>query len=217
VSPVAALLQRPRWTGLQWPDARVVILASGESLSVDQCEAVRAWRFAGAAEMRRVIAINTTFQRAPWADLLWGCDATWWYKYHAEAAAVFAGQLWTQDVSARDKYGLHFIDSQAGPGLSRWPGVIHQGGNSAYMSVNLGVQAGARRFVLLGCDMHGTHWHGDHPEGLSNPAPYLFATWIKQFAVLAKDLASDGIEVINCTPGTALHCFPEKPLQETLL
>jgi hypothetical protein len=217
MSDVAALLRPPRWTGLQWPGARVVILASGESLSVDQCEKVRAWRMAEAAEMRRVIAINTTFRRAPWADVLWGCDCTWWSEYHAEVVDVFAGQLWTQDQRAVDDYGLHFIESQAAPGLCRRPGLINQGGNSAYMSLNLGVQAGARRFVLLGVDMHGSHWHGDHPQGLSNPAPYLFATWIKQFGVLAKDLAVDGIEVINCTPGTALHCFPEKSLQETLL
>lgn len=217
MSGTAALLRPPpRWDGLQWPGARVVILASGQSLSVEQCEAVHAWRFAGGAEMRRVIAINTTFQRAPWADLLWGCDLTWWRQYHKEAAAIFTGQLWTQDQQAVREFGLHFIESAMVPGLSRRPGVIHQGGNSAYMSVNLGVQAGAKRFVLLGVDMHGTHWHGNHPAGLPNPVPNLFKSWIKQFGVLAKDLEREGIEVINCTPGTALHCFPERALEEAL-
>lgn len=221
MSAIASLLQPPRWTGLQWPNARVVILASGPSLTVDQCELVRQWRFADAGgELRRVIAINTTFRRAPWADVLWCPDQPWWYRYHAEVVEVFQGELWTTDRRSVEMFKLKYIESTPAPGLCRRPGLIHQGGNSAYMTLNLGVQAGAKRFVLLGVDMNATqsvsHWHGDHPLGLSNPQVYLFKTWIKQMAVLAKDLAQDRIEVFNCSPGTALKCFQQLPLNEAL-
>jgi hypothetical protein len=69
--------------------------------------------------------------------------------------------------------------------------------------------------ILLGFDMHGDHWHGKH-EGLPNPNPALFADWIQRFAVLATDLEAEGVEVVNCSPGTALRCFPTADLETAL-
>lgn len=205
------------WSGIAWPGATVVILASGDSLSLEQCSAVRRWReLPDAAPPRRVIAINTTFRRAPWADVLYGCDAPWWRVYMKDVKQTFAGDLWTQDEPARREFDINWIESRNAPGLSRKPGLIHQGGNGGYQAINLAAQAGAKRMILLGFDMRGTHWHGKHPSGLSNTPDHMFKTWIQKFEHLAADLAADGIEVKNCTPESALNWFPHVPLSEAL-
>lgn len=209
------LERRAVWDGLAgFEGATVVILASGPSLTEEQCNVVRAWRDVG-DPTRRAVAINNTFRRAPWADVLYGCDAAWWRVYHAEVIEVFAGQLWTQDKAAMELTRMHHVESARGIGLGRRPGVIHQGGNGGYQAINLVWQAGAARIVLLGFDMHGTHWHGKH-VGLPNTPQWLFAQWLKQFDPLAGDLEMEGVEVVNCTPGSALNSFRKEHLEAAL-
>lgn len=221
--------EAPKWSGIRWPGATVVILASGPSLTVEQCEAVQVWREsagdAGAAQMRRCIAINTTFRRAPWADVLYACDAPWWKLHIDEVLKTFRGdQLWTQDELAMRSHGINRVRSAPKPGLSKEGGLIHTGGegtggNSGYQAVNLAYQAGAKRLVLLGFDMnrvHGAHWHGNHPVGLPSTPPHLFTTWIRVFDGIARDLATEGVEVVNCSPGSALKCFRTADLAAAL-
>jgi hypothetical protein len=197
--------------GLRWDGFSVAILASGPSLSVEQCDAVRKWR-TGAAN-RKVIAINTTFRRAPWVDVLYACDGPWWAEYAEEAKAACAGELWTQDAPSAHKFGLHLIRSDRGKGLNRKPGLINQGANGGYQSVGLSYCAGASSVYLLGYDMHGGHWHGDHPPKLNRANR--FDLFLANFLVLAADVEKEkDFEVVNCTPKSALKAFPVKPWQE---
>lgn len=192
---------------LAWEGATVVILASGPSLSVEQCHVVRLWREMD-RQHHKVIAINTTFRRAPWADVIYACDAPWWNVYHDEARSFCEGELWTQDKASAARYGLHWIESAQQFGLSPTPGLIYQGTNSGYQAIGLAYDGGAVRMVLLGYDMHsqnGAHWHGVHPPGL-DPKMH-FHVWIKRFEKLADDLEKAGVEVVNATPGSALPYF----------
>ena len=210
----AAAAEDLKWTGLQWPGAQVAILASGASLTAEQVQAVRDWRQADDA--RRVIAINTTFQLAPWADALYACDAAWWHVHYSQARSLFAGKLWTQDREALRHEGVQFIESVRAPGLSNRVGVIHQGQNSGYQAIGLAHHAGAVKLILLGFDMQGQHWHGQHPKPLTNTPAYLFPLWVSNFNALAVDLEMAGVEVVNCTPGTALTCFRRADLRAEL-
>lgn len=204
-----AQLETARKFPLDWAGATAFVLASGPSLTQAQCDAVRG--------RGKVIAINTTFRLAPWADVLYGCDGRWWDEYYAEASKTRA-ELWTQDAAGAKKHGLKLVQSRKSPGLGKAFGVIHQGANSGYQAINLAYQAGAKKIVLLGFDMkrsHGkSHHHGDHPRHLNSSLP--FAMWIKAFAPMAKDLADAGVDVINCTPGSALKCFRAEPLEAVL-
>lgn len=194
---------------LSWPGCTVAILASGPSLSVKQCDAVRVWR---EQPMRRVIAINTTFRRSPWADVIYACDGEWWKVYHEEVAITVTGEKWTQDAGAAKAYGLKLVKSVRGKGLSTVPGVIHQGESSGYQAIGLCWQANAASVLLLGFDNHGDHWHGNHPSPLSKVNP--FAQWAKNYAQMAVDCKAAGMDVINCTPKTQLRAFPVKPWQD---
>lgn len=200
---------------LDWAGATGVVLASGPSLERADVEQIRSLHAAGDV---RVIAINTTAYLAPWADVIFGADVTWWDR-QAELigdSEAPSGKLWTSSVTAARRHRLHLARVVTAPGLSRLRGVLHHGGNGGYQAIGLAQQFGASRIILLGFDMQHTdgraHWHADHPRPLRN-APSV-AAWAPAFIQLAHDLAAEGVEVINCTRQTALTCFPRLTLRE---
>lgn len=158
--------------------------------------------------------INTTFKIAPWADVLYACDAAWWDVY-AEETKSFAGERWSQDVEAR-KHGINIIQGAQEPGLGL--DKVHFGGNSGYQAVNLAFLRGADKIVLLGYDMKmmdgKSHWHGDHPPKLNRGSP--LKDWVPKFHSIAKDLKLEGVTVLNATRSTALNCFPIVDLEDAL-
>src|SRR6185369_4136037 len=103
--------------------AGVVIVASGPSLKIDDCDLVRQWPEAVGG---RCIVINPSYQRAPWADVLYACDGHWWAGHVTQVRQTFHGEQWTQDEAAAKSYGLNFVKSERKEGLGRKPGVIHQ-------------------------------------------------------------------------------------------
>lgn len=165
----------------------------------------------------RVMAINCTWRLVPWADALYAGDHQWWDRYGEEAQA-FAGEKWTCDSRAAQRFKLNRVKVGIGHGLCREPGKVNSGGNSGYQAVNLAWHFGARQIVLLGFDMHrnsGAHWHGEHEGMLSAPASHI-AVWRNRFESLAQDLRADGVSVVNATEGSALQWFPRMPMAEAL-
>ena len=196
---------------------RFVVMASGPSLTLEDIQTVWSWRNEGATD-RRVVVVNTTFRRAPWADFLYAADLRWWDEYAQEAKSTFAGELWSQHEVARQKYGTRHIQIARRPGLSRIKGIIHNGGNSGYQAIGLATQLGASSIVLLGFDMYRTngksHHHGDHPKGLKQHSPY--EAWLRNFPQLASDLVEAGVMVLNASRATRLNCFPRANLEDAL-
>lgn len=189
----------PGW----WPDWRgktCVIVASGPSAKDADLSVCR-----GRA---KVIAINTSWQLCPWADVLYACDCKWW-QANPDALA-FAGLKIT--ASENCPLPLRKVKVVAGVNaiLTEMAGVIGSGSNSGFQAINLAVQWGVKRVVLVGFDMRldrGSHWHGDHGAGLRNPRAELVATWVKAIDGAAKTLAGLGVDVVNATPGSALRAF----------
>lgn len=164
-----------------------------------------------------MIVVNSSYERAPWADVLHAGDAKWWRAY--PEAEAFAGERWTLDPELADDPGMHQITGIDEPGISENPRRLHTGGNVGYQAIGLAVLWGARRIVLLGYDMNATrgrlHWHADHDaKRLGNPCN--FAAWRARLAVAAVDLRRLGVEVVNCSRETALTCFERDDLGDTL-
>ena len=63
-------VERPVWDHHEWEGMTVAIIASGPSLTIEQCSLVSQWR--QAAPNRRFVAVNTSYRRAPFADILFG-------------------------------------------------------------------------------------------------------------------------------------------------
>lgn len=97
-------------------------------------------------------------------------------------------------------------------------GVIGSGGNSGFQAINLAVQFGATRLVLLGLDYslaRGVHWHGRH-VGLNNPSASIVPLWRARLDAQAPRLAALGVQVVNASPESTLTAFEKVDLVEVL-
>ena len=167
------------------------MLATGQSVTTAQIEYVHEMH---AASKCGAIAISDMYKLAPWADALVSNDPNWW-RNHSEASK-FQGRRFC---------GAFF------PGTERLDstGEFNSGVNSGLQGMRVARDVfHAGRIILVGFDMHGTHYFGKHPEPLMNTTQERFKSFLKQF-----DAWRYG-EVINCTPGSALKRFPVGELSE---
>lgn len=189
-----------------WRGQTVAVLASGPSLLPSVVEAVRQ---SGAP----ALVTNNSYQMAPWAALLVANDASWW-DVHYRDALRFPGLKYS--ASDPPYEGVLTQRITGAEGYDPDPECLRTGGNSGYTAVHIAAQAGAKRVLLCGMDMRGGHWHSDHPRPLRTTPPSTYRRWIERFATLAPELDRISVEVINCTPGSALDVFPRMRLEDAL-
>lgn len=194
---------------LDWQGQTAVVIATGPSLTVEDCLAVQA---AGV----KTIAVNLAFRMAPFADVVYMGDYLCVKTYGHEAPKT--ASKWSCTPMAKDQHGWNLARGAMGVGLGS-KGVIHLGGNSGYQAIGLAYAFGARKIVLLGFDMQvgpagEKHCHPDHPKNMVQMQP--FSEWIFKFEPLARDLKAAGIDVVNCSRRTALTCFRRGELEEEL-
>ncbi len=205
----------------EWPGRTVACIATGPSLVAEDVERLRGLR---------TIAINDAYKLAPWADVLYACDSKWW-GWH-KGVPEFAGRKFALEppADARSRKLMETLKHFPRPhwaypdvarlkgtgrfGLELEPDGLRLGSNSGYQAINLAVHFGAARILLLGYDMQGDHRHffGVHPDQSKPP----FRLCLEAFETLVAPLKELGVEVINCTRRTALHCFPEMSLEDAL-
>lgn len=205
----------PSW----WPDWRdetCVIVASGPS--------AKGCNLAAARGLAKFISVNDSWSLAPWSDALYGCDCNWWRA--AAGAPGFGGLKISQDdkcprffpdvkvVRCEKSYG---VDSKLLVGKL---GLIGWASNGGFQALNLAVQFGSKRIILVGYDMRidlGLHWHGKHravvdlADGsqirLKNPQGPQVARWRRALDGAASVLDDLGVEVLNASPVSALTAY----------
>lgn len=177
----------------RWARHTVAVIASGPSLTAEDCSAVeRAWI--------PTIAVNHSWRLARFCDVIYAGDACWWEHYGGEI--TIPAERWTHNPNVAKALGIN----ANGKGQS----VL----NSGYRAIELAISFGAARVLLLGFDCSvraGTHWHGKHDK-TKNPDARRCAEWLAHFGRLDRQ----GAEVINCSRETALTCFPRMSLEEAL-
>lgn len=205
-----------------WRGKACAIIASGPS--------VKKLNLASLKGRLPVLAIKENVTLAPWADVVYGCDAAWW-KFR-NGLQDFKGLKVTwrgdNDHPPAKFPDLHYVDLDATQNrfalpqrryemIFDAPGIIGSGANSAYQALNLVVQFGAERVLLLGVDNRGDHWYGRNTwRGANNPSELIFPIWERAFAAAAKQLQARGVEVVNGSPPSALTCFPKQTIEQTL-
>jgi len=158
------------------------VLATGPSMSLELAESLRG--------RCSVVAVSDAFRLAPWADALVSTDFAWWRK-HTEAAEF---------------KGLKFsgmVDYQKVEGVERMPG--ENATNSGLLGVKVAVKLGATKVLLCGFDLRkpGEHFFGRH-DGLRSTS----AARMEHFKTQFERYRPRGVEIINCTPGSALRAYP---------
>lgn len=190
-----------------WPGETVVLLGSGPSLTTEDVESVR-WR-------ARVVAINSSYKVAPFADCLYACDQRWWGW--EKGAPTFAGLKYALEPQSVAWPGVQVLRNDGPLGLCVDPTSLRTGKNSGFQSINLAVHLGASRIVLLGFDMGlasdgRSHWHPPHPEGFPSPYPQMR----EAFNSLIEPLQTLGVHVVNASRQTSLTAFPCVRLEDEI-
>jgi len=146
-----------------------------------------------------LVAVSDAYRIAPWAEALVSADAAWW-KAHPDALQ-FAGK----------RFGI-LHDFQGVKGVEKVTAA--SGTNSGLLGIMVAVQLGAKKIILLGFDMHspGTHFFGRHPAPLKSTPPARMEVFKRQFA----NYMPRGVSIINCTPNSALNCYPKDSLENCL-
>lgn len=161
------------------------VLATGPSMSQELADYVRG--------KCKVVAVSDAYKLAPWADALVSNDRNWW----------------DNNIAARQFAGRRFASVALPGGVEALPrvGVFGGGLNSGLQGMRAAELLGAKRILLLGFDMAGTHYFGPHPAPLKNTTAKRFVKHIEQFNKWS------GCPVINCTPRSALKRFPMSTIE----
>jgi len=167
-----------------------VLLAPGPSMSRAVADSVRG---------QKVGVVTSAMPLAPWADFLAATDAGWWLR--TPESRKFAGAKYS---AARIGDEVTRINTP----------LVTSSTNSGVLALEVAKQLGATRVLLLGFDHRGTHYFGPYTNGLRNTPERRRLEHMRQFEQWGR--ANKGIEVVNCTPNSALKCFPMARLDESL-
>lgn len=174
------------------------IVASGPSLTAEDCEALR-------QSGLPTIAVNSSWKAARFAEVIYGGDDVWWQSYGHEIDIPARRVCFMRQTAAR--LGIEHHKGAAGSVIC-----------SGYQAIRWAMQQGAKRIILLGFDCsvaRGTHWHGDHDK-TGNPDARKAASWARRFNALAPVAKAQRVEIINCSRHTELTCFPVRGLESVL-
>ena len=144
----------------------------------------------------KVVVVSDAYKLAPWADAMVSHDKKWWI---AHEDCDFAGP----------RYCGHVHDLEDRFRTERF---YPAGGNSGCM----GIMVADKLFkpdtiLLLGADLHGTHFFGPHTRALlRNTTQPQFDRMRREFSALKR------LPVVNCSPVSRLDCFPKGILREVL-
>ena len=199
-----------------WAGETVVIVASGPSAKDQPLELARG--------KTRFIAINTSWQLCPWADMLYGCDFGWWKAY--DGCPEFKGLKVTIDRRASDRqehpdWGVFHLRCEKNTDklLLEPKGLLGWGSHSGFGALNIAAQLDVKNIILVGFDMSldvAAHWHGVHPDRMGNPRQSQLHRWRTSMDRAAPILAEAGITVYNCSPLSALTKYQKVTFAEAL-
>lgn len=207
----------------------IVCIGTGPSLSLSQIDAVREKGFS-------LFGCNLVYRLVSDLELLYGCNYEFWEYYWSRGLRDYSAEKWTTNHEAAQVFGLNWIAERNAPGLSLDAGVIHHGHGSGYSLVSMAWRERPDRIVLLGYDCKyapdydahsgfpgSTPRHffegGEYPASMQHwPSVQVKNGVHVELVDLYRSIAAQNLpcEFINCTPDSAIDCFPRMDISEVL-
>ena len=212
----------PWWR--DWRGETVAIVACGPSADKHDFSVLRG--------CVKVLAIKEAYLKlVPFADVVYGCEAPWWQ--HVKGLPGFKGLKLAYSDARLDEYrDIRRFKLRANTGrrahvqahldeiILDEPGTIGAGGHSGFQALNIAAQFGATRVMLIGFDMHaggGVHFYGRNRwQRANNPDNSVFPRWIASMERASETLGAAGVQVVNCSPVSAIQSFPKKSIADAL-
>lgn len=202
----------------EWVGQTAFIVAGGPSFTREQAEALRG---------QKVIAINSAFLTAPFADVMVFCDKRWWLGEAGPKQWLLCGKNTSKDFKGLVVTNARFLDDPRvkrlekikPPRWSRDPSTLCSQWSSVTAAINYADLAGASRIVLCGVDgklaNDGTrHNHGiRYPWTLKHDS---FERHAEEFRMISHHLRGR-VEVINANPNSWHDVWPRQKFEELIL
>jgi hypothetical protein len=209
-----------------------VVLATGPSLTGEVLEVARKGQEQG---KWAVFGMNHVWRDFPTLDVFLACNKEYYETQWDKGLKDHRAEKWHWDLSTCIRFGLNFIQGKWKDGFSKDPSCIHYGHSSGFQVPQLAYHGGFRRLLLCGYDMRYApdydgknqrigcaprHYFGEYEEPQLNHWPSVkvkdgvHVELIEQFEKV-KRINTD-VEIINCSPGSAMTCFPMSTLDECL-
>lgn len=218
----------------RFPGETAIVAGTGPSLTPESIALCNEARRSGDV---RIFVANRAHELFD-ADVLHACNSAfyplWWGSIAGKPCDKWTTTLGTQSIPAAPpgtiSEDVKYINVRWDKGLSQDPSYICAHHGTGPMLVNIAYLYGCTRLLLIGWDMR-------YPGKINNseysqPRRYLGEDkltrlgWPKtgpngERPVLIREMqtihpADYGIDIINCTPGSALKHFPMRPLAECL-
>jgi len=180
------------------------IIGTGPSLTHEQIEKVSHLKKFGC---------NRAFEFD--LDVLAATNKEFWDYYWPEIKDLRCDK-WTPYKPSADKYGINYIEERNEKGLSTNPSYIHHHHGSGGIILNIALHYGIKKMLLIGWDMRfpkdgKRHYFDEYPKVMQHFTKNLGANG--EILGLIKEMETInpvdyGIEIINCSPNSALTHFP---------
>ena len=191
-----------------WEGETCYILGGGPSLNLVDVDRLKG---------QRVIVVNNSYRVAPWADVLYFMDCAW-YAWHKLELLSFTGIKVTTCEHSKDEIGIKFLERGRRQGIDERNTHLVRGTNSGYGAVSLAIKFGVKKIILFGYDMRQVdgknNFHKDHKREVQ--AFIYKKQFVPIFSTLKNHCETDGIEIINATPGSLLDIFPIIEVEEAM-
>jgi len=185
-----------------------------------------------------VFGMNLIYQDILTLDVFVSCNIEFYAHYWNRGLSDYPNtkcDMWHWDEVTCEKYGLKHAKGIWQDGFSKHKGVVHLGHSSGFQCPGIAyTEYDCRRLLLLGYDMRydenydgkarhigetPRHYFGEYPPDLQHwPSVQVkngvHVGLIAQFEKV-KEINTD-LEIINCSPGSAMTCFPMMSLEEAL-
>jgi hypothetical protein len=185
----------------EWLDETVFLLGGGPTLTAE---------IAARIHGRKTIAINSTSRIAPWADVLFFADFTW-FREHRPIVDNWPGGVLT--ISRR----AHRLGRAGKVQLLNPPAVRIANLSAGHHAVDVALWLGAKTIVLLGFDCRlvdgRSHNHDDY--GNHNARLYTDVV-LPAWADYPERASRRRATILNATPGSAIEVFPKSDLTKIL-
>jgi len=208
-----------------------VVLGTGPSLTKDQLDYVYQSQQAGKC---KVYGVNHAWRDFPTLDVFMACNYEYYNYYWEHGLKNIPAAKWTWHLETSKRYGINYIEGKWEEGFSKDPNYLHFGHSSGFQIAGLAYRDKIKKMILLGYDMcfapdyngrnrqignKPRHYFGEYPEQLQHwPSVKIqrgvFTELIQHFERVSE--INTDVEIINCSPDSAMTCFPMMKLEDAI-
>lgn len=181
-----------------------------------------------------VFGMNHVWRDFPTLDVFLSCNPEYYDHHWDDGLKDHPAEKWTWDKMTAEEYGIRYIEGRWDDGFSTNPKYLHYGHSSGFQLPGIAYHYDVRKMLLIGYDMAYAHDYDGKANRIgSKPRHYfgeyapdlqhwpsvkikngVFTELIEQFEKVK--IINPNIEIINCTPGSAMTCFPMMDLESCL-